>query len=228
MPNQFGTLSKSEGHTMNHIETTRILELLASKICHDLISPVGAVSNGVEILEELGPEAGEDVTSLIEYSATQAASKLKAMRMVYGLGGGDDNIKLEDVHKTFGDFIVGEARISQDWDPYMEHGIDARKGLAKALLSCLMLCIEGLPKGGEIRVIPDGDALVVRGEGDNAKFKDGYTDSLNHDVHTSQLDPKLIHAYVTGLIAQSYGFEIQAEEPDSNIICLRLTVSTVS
>ena len=228
MPNQFGTLFKSESQIMKHTETTRILELLASKICHDLISPVGAVSNGVEILEELGSDAGDDVTSLIEYSATQAASKLKAMRMVYGLGGGDDNIKLEDVHKTFGDFIVGEARVTQNWDPYMDHGIDKRKGLAKSLLSCLMLCIEGLPKGGEIRVIPDGDALIVRGEGDNAKFKDGYIDSLNHNVQVDALDPKLIHAYVTGLTSKSYGFEIQAEEPDNNIICLRLTESTVS
>jgi len=104
------------------VVSIHVLELLASKICHDLISPVGAVSNGVEILEELGADAGDDVTNLISFSATQASSKLKTMRMAYGLGGSDDSIKMEDVHQLFADYIEGEKRLSQNWDPYADLG----------------------------------------------------------------------------------------------------------
>jgi len=67
---------------------TDILELMASKVCHDLISPIGAVNNGIEFLTEMGPDAGEEVTDLIAFSASQASAKLKAFRMAYGVGGG--------------------------------------------------------------------------------------------------------------------------------------------
>ncbi len=214
---------------MNNHDTTRILELLASKICHDLISPVGAISNGLEIMEEMGDDGGDEVISLISYSSAQASAKLKAMRMVYGLGGGEDSIKLEDVHKTFGDFIDGESRITQNWDPYLEHNVDQRKGLAKMVLASMMMCIDALPRGGEISVSSEGDALIIRGEGDNAHFKDGYVDSLNHSVSSvDEIDPKLIHPYVSALLARSYNFEIQTETSADRIISLRLTVSNVS
>jgi histidine phosphotransferase ChpT len=77
-----------------------MLEVLASKICHDLISPIGAVNNGVELIEDMGPDAGPEATALIAFSAQQASAKLQAFRMAYGIGGADSNIKPEDVHKA--------------------------------------------------------------------------------------------------------------------------------
>ena len=76
------------------------LEALSSKICHDLISPIGAVNNGLEILEELGADAGEEVIELISFSAAQASAKLRAFRMVYGSGGSDNNLKASDAHEA--------------------------------------------------------------------------------------------------------------------------------
>ncbi|HRQ61461.1 MAG TPA: hypothetical protein PLO23_08135, partial [Alphaproteobacteria bacterium] len=94
-----------------------VLELLASKICHDLISPVGAVANGVEFLEDMEIEGADDILGLINFSAKQGSAKLQAYRMAYGAGGADSSIKPEDVHKIFGSFIALDEKVKQDWDP---------------------------------------------------------------------------------------------------------------
>ncbi|MGH1455750.1 MAG: histidine phosphotransferase family protein [Alphaproteobacteria bacterium] len=208
---------------------TKILELLASKICHDLISPVGAISNGVEILEEMGSDADSDITSLISFSAAQANAKLKTMRMAYGLGGSDPSIKFEDVHKLFGEFIEGEKRLSQDWDPYADLGIEPRNGLCKMLLCGMKFAVEGLPRGGVISVQKDEDGVVlITASGENAHFRPDFVNALNHALSINDLDPKLVHAYVTGLLAKNYGFEIHTDETQDNIISLRLNCSVVS
>ena len=101
---------------MSNTIDTGILEILSSKICHDLISPIGAVNNGIEFLTEMGPDAGEEVTDLIAFSANQASAKLKAYRMAYGAGGADDSIKPEEVDQAIEDIISAEGKIKQDWD----------------------------------------------------------------------------------------------------------------
>ena len=210
------------------MNNARIMELLASKICHDLISPVGAISNGVEILEEMGADAGDDVTSLISFSAEQANAKLRTMRLAYGIGGSDESIKVEDVHALFGDFISGEKRLSQDWDPYADIGIAPKKGLAKMLILSLLLVIDALPKGGVLSIESDGkDTAMIKGEGENAHFREGYLHALAHSIDIEDLEPKHTHPYVTGLIAKNHGFEITIDETENNFIILRLKSSNV-
>jgi histidine phosphotransferase ChpT len=207
----------------------RLLEMMASKICHDLISPVGAISNGVEILEELGPDAGEDVTGLISFSATQAAAKLKTLRMAYGLGGADSSIKPEDVHKTFGDFIGGDGRVKQDWDPHKPLGTTApTAGFSKILICSMLLVIEGLPKGGLIRVTKaDDTTTLISGEGENAGLKPDYLEALDQKTSTESLTPKQVHACLTGLLAAHYGFTLSYEHTGANTIILKLCAPVV-
>ncbi len=215
---------------MDQTDSVRLLELLASKICHDLISPVGAVSNGVEILEEMGADAGDDVTQLIAFSASQANAKLKVLRMAYGLGGADESIKPEEVHSAFGDFIEGDKRISQNWDPYADLGIPNQSGFAKTLISALILTSEALPKGGEISVTADDteNTLLITGNGENAGFREGFIDALNRSMPIDDLGNKYVHAYLTGLLSEQYKFKISVDESQDGFIFLRLTSSHVS
>jgi len=214
---------------MNDQTSVRILELLASKICHDLISPVGAVANGVEILEELGPEDAEDVVSLISFSATQANAKLKTLRMAYGLGGSDESIKPADVHTTFEDFIAGEKRLSQDWDAHADLGVERPTGFPKLLLCAMLLATEALPKGGVISVDPETEnTIVIKATGENANFREGFVHALEHKTPDTDIDPKLVHAYITGLLAKTYGFTVDVSEEQESFILLRLTIPNVS
>jgi histidine phosphotransferase ChpT len=205
-------------------DSVKLLELMASKICHDLISPVGAVANGVEFLEEMGEDAGEDVTDLISFSAGQASAKLQTLRLAYGAGGGDSSIKPEDVHKIFGAFIDGENRITQDWDPYTPLGPDMRpEGFAKILINTLLLTTESLPKGGHITVAAGDDAqVIITGEGENAGLKDGFLNAIENTIDMAQMEPRLVHPYLAGLLAKNYGYTINIEDSQDNRIVLKI------
>lgn len=208
----------------------RVLEMMASKICHDLISPVGAVANGVEFLEDMGADAGEEVINLISYSAGQASAKLKALRMAYGAGGADSSIKPKEVYEVFEGFIHGENRIRQNWNPNDNIGLpEPTTGFAKMLMACLLLTVEALPKGGTITVGNDGDYVtLIKGDGENAGFRDGYLNALRHNITPENLEPKFVHAYMTGLLAKSYGYTIEVDEGNHNTIHLRLKIPHVS
>ena len=95
-------LNPTSGETRK-MDDLKLAALMCSKVCHDLISPVGALSNGVEVLaEDNDPEMREHAMMLLENSAAQAAAKLKFARLAYGSSGSrgtqidlDDNNQLQ-------------------------------------------------------------------------------------------------------------------------------------
>ena len=196
---------------MEHQIDIELLELLASKICHDLISPIGAVANGVEFMEEMGADGGDEITDLIKFSSTQASVKLQAYRMAYGAGGGDVSIKPEDVHKAFAKFIELDKKITQEWDPYGPLGPEERaSGFSKLLMCALLLCCECMPKGGKITVKEAGANLTsISASGDDTELKSPMEHALLGQVATSQLEPRYVHAYMSGILAKHYGFELK-------------------
>jgi histidine phosphotransferase ChpT len=197
-----------------------VLEMLASRICHDLISPVGAVNNGVEFLQEMGADAGDEAVELIAYSAHQAAAKLQAFRLAYGAGGRDPNIKPENVHATFGELIGKDSRVSQDWDPHAKLSYDEIPlGLCKVLMGTMMLAVEALPRGGVVRVQPGKDnETIVTAEGQDAAPRPHMVEALDRTLHMSLLDPRLVHAYALSMIAAQYGFAVGIKNDDAGLV----------
>ncbi|MCI5060841.1 MAG: histidine phosphotransferase family protein [Alphaproteobacteria bacterium] len=188
----------------------QIMEQMTSRICHDIISPVGAISNGIEFMQEMGPEAADEGLDLIAYSANQSSAKLAAFRLVYGAGGHDPNLKPEDVQKAFGALIKDEGKISQTWDPYGNLGpAPLPKSYCKMLMGSMMMAMECLPKGGYISVRPAGEnASTIIAEGEGATVRDQVEDALAQKLDPSDLDPRLVHPYIIGLIAESYGYKL--------------------
>lgn len=209
---------------MSNLCDVKILELLASKICHDLISPVGAVNNGVEFLQEMGADAGEDVTALISFSAAQATAKLKAFRLAYGAGGADVGIKPEEVYIAFEDLIKGDNKIKQDWDPHAPLGPAERPaGFAKLLMCALLLAHDSLPKGGTVKVLPEGDHIVIRAEGANARPREGTPAALAHETPVEKLEPKTVHPYISALCAKIYNASLALAESGDGFVVYRLS-----
>lgn len=195
-----------------------ILELLASKICHDLISPIGAVNNGVEILEEMGAEAGADVTELIAYSAASASAKLQAYRLAYGAGGADRNLKPEDVYEAIEAVIRQDQKISQDWDPHGPLGFEEYpKGYCKMLAATLLLALEALPRGGTVTVSAAENATRIEARGERAAPKERTQEALSLSEDPDIRQPKHVHPYICALLARHYdfGLEIEAIEDDA-------------
>ncbi len=197
-----------------------ILELLASRICHDLISPVGAINNGLEFMEEAGddPESIKQASELIGHSAQAAAARLQAFRIAYGAGGRDGNIKPEDIQKTFGALTRADGKIRQSWDPFSSLGIDSKTpGFAKVLMGAMMLAMEGLPKGGTVYVDPgSATETLIRAEGEGAIVRENVEQALARSLPPEEIDPRLVHPYALSLIAESYGFIILLKETGDN------------
>lgn len=202
-----------------------VLELLASKICHDLISPVGAVANGVEFLEELEIEGADDILGLINFSAKQGSAKLQAYRMAYGAGGADSSIKPEDVHKIFGSFIALDEKVKQDWDPYAPLGPEDRPpAFGKILMCALLLCTEALPKGGTVGIQGDGDAAVlITAKGEDAGLKPDLIKALTATIPADALSPRQMHAFTMRLLMLHYGYKPQIVTNEGGTFTLRLT-----
>ena len=196
--------------------TAAIVELLSSRICHDLISPVGAINNGIEFMEDAGddPESIKQASELIAHSAQAAAARLQAFRIAYGAGGRDGNLKPEDIQKTFGALTKADGKVRQSWDPFSSLGIDAKtKGFCKLLMGCMMLAQESLPKGGTVYVDP-GTTMetLIRAEGPDATVRDGVERALSRTLPMEEIDPRLVHPYTLSLIAESYGFTILVKD----------------
>ena len=197
------------------------MEKLASQICHDLISPVGAISNGVELVEEMGMDAAEDAFALISYSAAQANAKLKAYRMAYGAGGSDPSIKPEDVYNIFEEYLGPEdsRKINQNWDPRAPLAPEERPdGFCKVLISTLLIAHSALPKGGTITVAQNGDGFTqITASGADAGFRDDVPQALALAINKENLTPRQVHAFTSALTAKHYGYAIILDQGDKSV-----------
>ena len=126
-------------------------------------------------------------------------------------------MKPEDVQKVFGELIRAEGKISQTWDPYGNLGPNNDNkplplGYCKMLMCAMMLAMECLPKGGYISVRPamgddQGNSLIIA-EGEGATVRDQVEDALEQKLEPEDLDPRLVHPYAIGVLADSYDFNL--------------------
>ena len=207
-------------------KSASVIELLASRICHDLVSPVGAINNGVEFMEEMGDDAEQrkEALNLISHSASQASAKLMAFRIAYGSGGRDSNIKPEDVQKAFSQLISADGKISQTWDPFGNLGPKPLPyAFCKMLMCGMMLAMECLVKGGYISVRPgEGDQTLIIAESDNGVLlRDNVEAAMRQDIATEDLDPRLVHPYAISVLAEHYGYNLSIRDKrDDKVVFL--------
>ncbi len=216
------TAPAHQGEDSSIAHVTTLLELLSSRICHDLVSPVGAINNGIEFMEDAGDDKDSisQATELISHSAQSAASRLQVFRIAYGAGGRDGNIKPEDIQKAFGALIRAEGKVRQSWDPFGPLGIDAKeRGFSKLLMCGLVLAMECLPKGGTVFVdAGTGNETIIKAEGTDAVLRDNVEAALKRTLDADTLDPRLVHPYTMSLIAETYGYTISlADKADGRV-----------
>ena len=212
------TQSNSDAEKQVHL-----LELLSSRICHDLISPVGAIHNGLEFLEDMGPDALEDALELMKHSTKQATTKLQAFRFAYGAGGRDASITMKDVHHAMGAYFGLENKVTFDWENGETDREEMPSGLCKLTAGALLLMGETLPKKGTITVAREGSTIHISAEGEPCKFRDGTVDALEGNCEIDNLDPRLVHPFVLGLSARGFGCSVITDQSEnSNSITLEM------
>ncbi len=199
------------------LERTLLLEMLASRICHDLINPVGAIHNGIEFLDEMGTDSLEEALDLMRHSAIHATSKLKAFRLAYGAGGRDPSVKPEDMYTAIEELLTLENKITQEWDPHGEITTIPHNGFSKILMGTFLLAIETLPKGGTLHAHIEGTRTHVTAKGDDFMLRETIIDSLAGEISIEDIDPRLVTSYLLGLSARDLGLNVTVEPSDTQI-----------
>jgi histidine phosphotransferase ChpT len=199
----------------------RVAELLCSRLCHELVSPVGAINNGVELIEEMGAEMADDAIGLIAHSADQAARRLRLLRLAYGAAGSESGAGMADAQQAAATYFA-DSKVTLDWPAGRlppEH--TQRRGAAKLTLNLLVLAEEALAYGGKARVESGASGLSVTAEGRQAGLKPETRAALDGAVTPDALSPRTVHAYATGRFAEHYGFTISlAEAPERLVMSL--------
>jgi histidine phosphotransferase ChpT len=204
----------------------RVLELIASRICHDLVSPVGAVNNGVELMQELGEDAGDEAVKLISDSAQQASIRLKAFRLSYGAAGTDKNIGFKEIREAFSDLLKA-GRVQAEFEPDLGVKFSMPpRGFFKCMLNLLVLAEECNHGEGKITVsaLEGNKGIKVLVTGKNPGFRDGAESALRGETTPDNLDPRSVHAYIVGRFAAYFGFDLAWQgTPDFGRVEFQLT-----
>jgi histidine phosphotransferase ChpT len=178
---------------------TALAEAVCARMCHDVIGPMGAVHNGVELAEESETKAeAEDIMAMVKDSAKQAWGRLSFFRAAFGSGGGQERWYGKDMEALL-EGALATKRLSFARSGSLAQA-DFALGLdnARLLFGLAMAAAECLPSGGTVTILAGGAAdkpmLAAMGEGDRAELKDEMTEALNGaapDARTAHLS--LLH-----------------------------------
>lgn len=208
----------------------RVAELLASRLCHDMVSPVGAVKTGVELFTEYGDDADGETMGLITKSVLQASEKLQFFRLAYGSAGNSaSGITVADAVGLIRS-VCGNQRTVIETD-----ALDNQPplGAIKVMLNGAMLAGDCLPRGGVLRLsseVESGSNYAVRvtAVGERAGLDDELSGALSGETDVADLTPRSAHAYYTSVVARGLdgGLAVETSKPDEIVFRFNLPTNS--
>ena len=194
------------------ISPVELASLLCSRLCHDMLSPVGALTNGLELLaDEKDPEMRQRCFELLDQSARVSADKLKFFRLAFGAAGGfGEMIPVNEARALIDALVASNARISVNWALASDV---MPKPAIKTLLNFGLIGIEALPRGGTIDFaaeLRDGASeIVVRSAGPRIAFDRDIGRALEGSLPEGELSSRTAPAAMLHQLAQDAGGGLQ-------------------
>jgi histidine phosphotransferase ChpT len=193
----------------NSLQALDLAALLCSRVCHDVISPVGAIVNGLEIFEDEKDEAmKQSALDLVKKSAGQASARLQFARIAFGAAGSTGaSIDLGDAENVVRG-LLQDDRLTIVWNlPRML----LPKNRVKLLLNLALIAGSSIPRGGKLTVDPvgEGDTMGFKltAEGPYAKIQPA-VESLLVQGSTEAIDAHAIQPHYTRLLARDASLKI--------------------
>ena len=201
--------------------------LLCSRLCHDLLSPVGALNNGIELLaDEQDPEMRERCLELLVESARASANKLKFFRLAFGAGGGfGDEIDTREARTALEGLYGADKRIELGW---MVADDKMAKGAVKLLLNLAMIAGDALVRGGRLDVGAerrDGALeMVIRAEGPRILLDPNLRETIAKGSAGGEIEPRAAGAWLAHILAAEAGGTIQLSDPAAEVLLIGVTL----
>ena len=208
-----------------------LASLLCSRLCHDLLSPVGALNNGIELLaDEQDPEMRERCLELLAESARASANKLKFFRLAFGAAGGfGDAIDTREARSALEGLFGAERRIELGW---MVADDKLSKGAVKLLLNLALLAGDALVRGGRLDVGAEGKdggiELVIRAEGPRILLDPNLRETLLRGSSGGEVEPRAAGAWLAHSLATEAGGSIQLSDPADEVLVMGVTLPSRS
>ena len=195
--------------------------LLCSRLCHDLLSPVGALNNGIELLaDEHDPDMRARCLELLGDSARASANKLKFFRLAFGAAGGfGDEVDTREARVAIEGLFGGDGRIQIGWmvdEPTMS------KSALKVLLNLVLIAGDALVRGGQLDVGAEKHAggidIVVRAEGPRIVLDPELKKALVGDSDEATLAPRAAAAWLVHLLVTEGGGTVQVADNGEGVL----------
>ncbi len=188
-----------------------LAELIGSRICHDLISPIGAITNGLELLEMVGGTQGPEM-ELITGSVGSAGARIRFFRVAFGaasdqpLGRSEVAELLRDLERT------GRVRVHWNVTEAMP-----RNQIKLAFLA-IMCCESAMPMGGEVKIDSVGDKWTVTGTADRMNVDPDLWKSIPTGTFANKVTPAQVQFALLPQTAAAQGRRVSAETGPTRVV----------
>ncbi len=203
--------------------------LLCSRLCHDLVSPIGALTNGVELLmDENDPAMRAQCMELLEASARQAANRLKFFRLAFGAGGGyGSEVDVREI-KAAVEGLFSPDKVKLEW---MVSAPTLPKSAVKTLLNLALLAGEALLRGGTLSLAAETAGgqieIGVKAEGPRTLLSEDLRLALQGKLPVEQIDARAAPAALVASVVEAHHGQLQIAPSETNaplVIAVRLAV----
>jgi histidine phosphotransferase ChpT len=207
------------------LDALDLAALLCSRVCHDLISPTGAIVNGLEVLEEKqsDEETKTFALDLIKKSAKTASARLQFCRLAFGAAGSSGaQMDLGDA-QTMGRAFMEDDKTKLTWNLPR---VLLPKNRVKLLLNMLIIAGQTIPRGGTMTIDPVGEGETmgfrIASVGLNARIPHAVQALLEGTSESGGVDAHAIQPFYTGLLARACGLKVDlASEGDAIVVTAR-------
>jgi histidine phosphotransferase ChpT len=201
-------------------DALELAALLCSRVCHDLISPVGAIVNGLEVLDDNPkPEDRDFALDLIRKSAKTASARLQFCRLAFGAAGSAGaQIDLGDAQNMAKGHIE-DGKITLGWNlPRLL----LPKNRVKLLLNMLIIAQQTIPRGGTLKIDPVGEgetmSFRVTATGLNARVPQNIAEVLSAPTVPPAADAHAVQPYYTRLLGEACGLKVSLAPEGENVV----------
>ncbi|HAU22755.1 MAG TPA: histidine phosphotransferase [Erythrobacter sp.] len=206
---------------MTQTSSLELASLLCSRLCHDMLSPVGALSNGLELLaDETDPEMRSRCIELLEQSAKISTDKLKFFRLAFGAAGGfGDSVPVEESQDVINALVSDSKGVEINW---AIDGAELPKPAVKVMLNFAAIALDALIRGGTLDIgaeMNNGAAeIVVRATGDRIAFDEVIGRALHGELAPGELSSRTAAAHMLALLAEKDGGGLQYKLSDDALV----------
>ena len=206
---------------MDDSQSVDLAAMLCSRLCHDMLSPVGALNNGLELLAmEDDPEMRKNVIALLEQSATTSTNKLKFFRLAFGAAGGfGDRVDVSEPKALIDALAESKNNVEIHW---AIEAANLAKPAVKVLLNFAQIALDALVRGGTLDIgaeVREGNCeIVVRATGSKIGFDDNIGKALDGSLDRSELSSRTAAAHMIHLLAEGSGGGLQYARTDETLV----------